>query len=161
MSKSYWLKKGTDISLISSSYMVIECLRSAKILKNYSVNVEVVDIQCLRPLDSKTIIKSVQKTKNAIIVDNGGMNYGISSEIIANLYENLSRKEKKNFSIIRIGPPDNPIPSTRELAKFCYPNYLDIIKKVERILKKKFKNLEKYKDDIPLDLPNKNFMGPF
>ena len=161
LGKAKVIKKGTDISLISSSYMVIECLRSAKILKNYSVNVEVVDIQCLRPLDSKTIIKSVQKTKNAIIVDNGGMNYGISSEIIANLYENLSRKEKKNFSIIRIGPPDNPIPSTRELAKFCYPNYLDIIKKVERILKKKFKNLEKYKDDIPLDLPNKNFMGPF
>jgi pyruvate/2-oxoglutarate/acetoin dehydrogenase E1 component len=141
--------------------MVIECLRSAKILKNFSVNVEVIDIQSLRPLDTKTIINSVKKTKNAIIVDNGGMTYGISSEIMASLYENLSSNKKKNFSIKRIGLPDHPIPSTRELAKYCYPNYLDIIENIEKMIKKKFKNLKKYKDDIPSDQPNKNFMGPF
>ena len=161
LGKAKNLKKGSDITLISSSYMVIECLRSAKILKNFSLNVEVVDIQSLRPLDMKTIIKSVKKTKKAIIVDNGGMNYGISSEIMTVLYENLSSKEKKNFSIKRMGLSDNPIPSTRELAKYCYPNYLSIIKTIEKIMKKKFRNLDKYKDDIPLDQPNKNFMGPF
>ena len=66
---------------------------------------------------------------------------------------------------VKVSPPlalpDNPIPSTRELAKYCYPNYLDIIKKIEKLFKKKFKNLEKYKDDVPLDQPNKDFMGPF
>lgn len=159
--KAKVIKKGSDITLISSSYMVIECLRSAKILKNFSINVEVIDIQSLRPLDTKTIINSVKKTKNAIIVDNGGMTYGISSEIMASLYENLSSNKKKNFSIKRIGLPDHPIPSTRELAKYCYPNYLDIIENIEKMIKKKFKNLKKYKDDIPSDQPNKNFMGPF
>ena len=42
--------------------------------------------------------------------------------------KNFSNKEKSICKIERIGPPDNPIPSTRELAKYCYPNYLDIIK---------------------------------
>ena len=71
------------------------------------------------------------------------------------------KKDKSICQIQRIGPPDNPIPSTRELAKYCYPNYLDIIKKIEKLFRKKFKNLEKYKDDVPLDQPNKDFMGPF
>ena len=51
--------------------MIIECLRCAEILKNYSINIEVVDIQSLRPLDIKTIVKSIKKTKKAVIVDNG------------------------------------------------------------------------------------------
>jgi pyruvate/2-oxoglutarate/acetoin dehydrogenase E1 component len=161
LGKARIAKKGLDVTLISSSYMVIECLRSAKILSNYSVNAEVVDIQSLRPLDINTIISSVKKTKKAVIVDNGGISYGISSEIMAKLYEYFSVKNKNSFQITRIGPPDNPIPSTRELAKYCYPNYLDIIKKVQSLLKKKFKNLEIYRNNIPLDQPNKDFMGPF
>ena len=65
LGKAKILKKGTDISFISSSYMVIECLRSAKILKDFKINAEVIDIQSLRPLDIKTILKSVKKTKSS------------------------------------------------------------------------------------------------
>lgn len=161
LGKANILKKGKDISFISSSYMVIECLRSAKILKDFKINAEVIDIQSLRPLDMKTILKSVRKTKKAIIVDNGGINYGISSEIIAKIFENINKKEKSNFQIKRVGPPDNPIPSTRELAKYCYPGYIEIIHAAERILNMKIKNLSTYKSKLPSDQPNKNFMGPF
>ena len=75
----------------------MECLRCAEILKKYSIQVEVVDLQSLRPLDINTIMKSVRKTKKALIVDNGGMMYGISSEIISKIHENLKFKEKINF----------------------------------------------------------------
>ena len=115
LGKAKILKKGRDITLVSSSYMVTECLRSAQILKNYSINVEIVDIQSLRPLDIKTIIKSIKKTKKAIIVDNGTLTYGISSEIMTKVYENLDQREKKDIFINRIGLIDSPIPS----AKSC------------------------------------------
>ena len=155
------LKKGKHITLISSSYMILECLRASKILKDYSIDAEVVDIQSLRPLDINTIFNSVKKTKKAIIVDNGGMNFGISSEIIAKIYEKLSIKEKSKFNLSRLGLSDNPIPSTRKLAKYCYPNYLNILKSVEKMLNKKFHNIQRYKNTLPSDQPNKNFMGPF
>ena len=161
LGKANILNKGKDITLISSSYMIVECLKCAKILKNYSINVEVVDIQSYRPLDIGTILRSVKKTKRAIVVDNGGISYGISSEIVAKLYENLKTNEIKKILISRIGLSDNPIPSTRELAKYCYPNYLDIIKIIEKTLKKKFKNIKKIKNDTPSDQPDKNFIGPF
>ena len=161
LGKAKVLKKGKNISLISSSYMIVECLRCAEILKQYSIDVEVVDIQSLRPLDIKTIINSIRKTKKALVVDNGGMNYGISSEIIAKVYENLNPSEIKKMSIKRIGLTDNPIPSTRELAKYCYPDYQSIIKNVKQILNSKIKFTKKFKINFPSDQPNKNFMGPF
>ncbi len=161
LNKAKILKKGTDITLISSSYMVIECLRSASILRDSNVKAEVIDIQSLRPLDIKTIIKSAKKTKKILIVDNGGISFGISSEIMAKIYENITKKEKSQLIIKRIGPPDNPIPSTRELAKYCYPNHMSIVREAEKILNINVKNLSSYKSKILSDQPNKNFMGPF
>jgi pyruvate/2-oxoglutarate/acetoin dehydrogenase E1 component len=161
LDKAKVLRKGSKITLIASSYMVIECLRGASILKEYSISAEVIDIQSLRPLDIKTLVKSARKTKKIIIVDNGGMSYGISSEIIAKIYEELSPKERSIIIIKRIGPPDNPIPSTRALAKYCYPNYINIVDEAKKMLKIKITSLKKYDDKIPLDQPNKNFMGPF
>ena len=68
---------------------------------------QVVDLQSLRPLDINTIMKSVRKTKKVLMVDNGGMMYGISSEIISKINENLNLKEKNKFLIERIGLSDN------------------------------------------------------
>jgi acetoin:2,6-dichlorophenolindophenol oxidoreductase subunit beta len=164
LDKAEILRTGNDITLISSSYMVIECLRSASILKKFKIKAEVVDLRSLRPLDSKTIIKSVKKTKNVLIVDNGWMSYGIGSEIMARIFENLTKKEKKIFKMYRIGPMDAPVPSTRALAKFCYKDYRDIVRTSLQILKKESLiklSLSKLKNNTPSDQPSKNFLGPF
>ncbi len=159
--KAAVLNKGKDITIISSSYMVIECLRSSKILENYSINVEIVDLQSLRPLDIKTIMKSVKKTKKVLVVDNGIISFGISAEIIAKIYENLKTDEKKKIILKRIGMLDAPVPSSRELAKYNYPNYLTICKTVGKLLNKKLNNLNKYNTKTSSDQPNNKFMGPF
>jgi len=162
LGKAEIIKKGKHITLISSSYMTIECLRCAEILKKYSIHVEIVDLQSLRPLDIKTIMKSVKKTKKALVVDNGGMMYGISSEIISKIHENLNSSEKNKFLIKRIGISDNPIPSTRSLAKYCYPTYDDLVDKVNQMLEIKLKIKNKLlSKNIATDQPNLNFTGPF
>ena len=64
----------------------------------------------------------------------------------------------------RIGPLESSVPSTRELAKYCYKDYKDIVKSVLKILKKNnfnTNNLKKYSNNVPSDQPNKNFLGPF
>ena len=159
--KAKVLRKGRDITIISSSYMVVECLRSSKILKEYSINVEIVDLQSLRPLDINTIMRSVKKTKKVLVVDNGMMNFGISAEIMAKIYENLKTAEQKKIILKRIGLLDAPIPSSRELAKYSYPNYLTICKTVGKLLNKNLKNINKFDNKMPSDQPNNKFMGPF
>ena len=67
--KNQIYKKRKDITLISNSYTITECLNLRDFKKNF-ISVEIIDLQSLRPLDCKTIIKSVQKTKKTLIIDN-------------------------------------------------------------------------------------------
>jgi pyruvate/2-oxoglutarate/acetoin dehydrogenase E1 component len=153
-------KKGSDITIVSSSYMSIETLKAAEILKKYKVDAEIIDLRTLRPLDIKPVVRSVKKTKKLLVVDNGWTQFGISSEIISRIatVKNLN----KDLIIMRIGIADTPIPSTRKLAKLCYPDCIDICMEVEKILNLKFKNLSlKFNNYRAQDIPNKNFTGPF
>jgi pyruvate dehydrogenase E1 component beta subunit len=153
------VKKGSDISIISFSYALIECLKAWKILKKLGVNAEIIDLQSLKPIDKKIILNTARKTKKVLIVDNGWKIYGISSEVISIIAENI---ELKNMIIRRIGLADNPVPSTQALSKFCYPEVFNIIKIIEKMLKKNFSNLNKfYKKPKSFDQPNEEFLGPF
>ena len=158
--KSKIIKKGHDLTIVSSSYMTIESLKASEILSVYGINAEVIDLRTLRPLDIKPVLNSIKKTKKLLVVDNGWTQYGISSEIITRVA--TVKKLNRNVVISRMGIADSPIPSTRSLAKLCYPDCLDICLEVEKILNIKFKNLSsKFKSFRAQDVPNKNFTGPF
>ena len=157
--KSKIIHRGNDITIVSSSYMSIESLKTAKILKSFNVNAEVIDLRSLRPLDVNPILSSVKKTKNLLVVDNGWMKYGISSEIIASIVDNIKNLSK--ITIKRIGISDNPIPSTRSLAKHCYQDIYSILKAVLKMKNIKYSNLNAYKIYSATDVPDKDFTGPF
>ena len=86
------VKKGSDISIISFSYALIECLKAWKILKKLGVNAEIIDLQSLKPIDKKIILSTARKTKKVLVVDNGWKIYGISSEVISIIAENILLK---------------------------------------------------------------------
>ena len=160
LGKAKVANKGKDLTIVSNSLMTIEVLKCLKIFKKYNINPEIIDLRSIRPLDKKTILKSVSKTKRLLAVDNGWTNYGISSEIISLVSENLLKKLKSKP--IRIGINDSPIPSTRALAKYCYPGVNEIIKSAFKLLNKKIDKKDLIK--LPLnktDIPHNNFKGPF
>ena len=151
--------EGKDITIVSHSYMTVEALKAVKILKKYDISCEVIDLRSLRPLDQETILNSVNKTKRLLVLDNGWTRYGVSAEIIATVVES-------NSTILacppkRIGIEDVPIPSTRELAKHCYPNPVKITQEVFNVLGKEIPSLEEEMNDFPSDIPDQNFSGPF
>jgi pyruvate dehydrogenase E1 component beta subunit len=156
--KSRYVTRGNDLTIVTFSYMVSEAIRVHKILRENKIRVEIIDLQSLRPLDKEKFLKSAKKTRKILVIDNGLTKYGISSEILAIISENM----KKNVYVIkRIGVTDTPIPSTVALAKFSYPNQFTIIKEIEKLINKKIIITKNFKQDIRYDQPNKNFMGPF
>jgi pyruvate dehydrogenase E1 component beta subunit len=157
--KSRYVTRGKHITIITFSYMVIEAIKVLKILKDNNIQAEIIDLQSLRPLDKEKFLSSAKKTKRILVIDNGWMQYGISSEILAIISENL--KNKKNYKIDRVGVLDTPIPSTVALAKFCYPNQSSIIKKIEKLINKKIKIKEIYKSKFKPDQIDQDFIGPF
>jgi acetoin:2,6-dichlorophenolindophenol oxidoreductase subunit beta len=156
INKAKIINKGDDITIISFSYALIECLKALKFLKKNKINCDLIDLRSLRPIDFRTIIKSASKTKKVLIVDNGMVFNGVSSEISATINEEIKEKIK----IKRIGVIQSPIPSTISLAKYCYPDDNQIIQEVLKILNLKKKKVKQKKDFKP-DQPDKNFLGPF
>jgi pyruvate/2-oxoglutarate/acetoin dehydrogenase E1 component len=154
---SRYVSRGKDLTIITFSYTVIQSLKINKLLLENNISAEIIDLVSLRPLDNLKFLKSAKKTKRVLILDNGWMKYGISSEISAIINEKINFKVK----VVRLGNADAPIPSTASLAKFSYPSDINIIDKISMLLKKKIKLGRNFQNKIPSDQPDKNFTGPF
>ncbi len=163
--KASIVKKGEAITIVSTSHMTIESIKAANLLKKMGINPEIIDVRTLKPLDEQTIFDSVSKTKRLLVADLGYKSFGAAAEIIAAVSENQKVKLLTNPQ--RITSPDLPTPSTPALAKYYYPRYIDIARKVVKMVggnRKKLEVLikEEEKNRItPLDVPDKDFKGPF
>lgn len=148
-------KEGKDITIVATSHMVLESLRAANILSAYGISVEVIDPIWIKPLDIAMIIKSVEKTKNLLVVDNGWLTCGFSSEVIAQVFENTNEK----FCAARIGFAESTCPTTRELENYFYPNPMTIVESVVKLLKRKI-NIN-FDDSALFSKEANEFKGPF
>lgn len=159
------LQKGSDITIVSTSYMVIESMRAAHILTSMGISAEIVDIRCLKPLDTTDIINSVIKTQRLLVADTGYESFGIASEVIAKT--SMDPRIQLHCSPQSITLSDIPTTTSWAEAKDYYPTYLDITATVATMLKKpkkitqKILEEERAKNTIPSDIPDPTFTGPF
>jgi transketolase len=93
--KSYIYKEGTDISVITTGTMTYMALAAAEELDKDGISVEVVHVPTIKPLDSETILKSVQKTEHVITAEEGQINGGLGGAIAELLGENLPTPMKR------------------------------------------------------------------
>ncbi len=150
------IKKGKDLTLVSISYATIQSMQVIKILENNGLSIEHIDLISTRPINYKTIVNSVKKTKKIVVIDIGWIPFSTSSEIIAFLNDNLNIK----INSLRIGNADHPTPASPSLAKKYYPSIFDMTKKILKFMNIEFRNLKEEKDYI-VDKPDESFTGPF
>lgn len=159
------IKRGRDVTIICVSYMTIEGLKAARILKKENINAEIIDLRSLKPIDMKTIIKSLKKTGRVVITDTGVKYLGIGAEILAEILE-YDRNILK-ASPIRISLPDLPTPTSFRLAENYYPTYKTMVEKILIMFGKSKQHTQKIikglksKEKVYSDVPDKNFTGPF
>jgi pyruvate dehydrogenase E1 component beta subunit len=149
------LRKGSDITIVASSWMNVEAVAAADILKKAGVSVEVIDPRTIVPLDEELINTSVAKTGRCIIVDNDWLFCGFSAELAARISEACFGKLKA--PVRRIGFTHTPCPTARHLENGFYPNAKNIIKEIEKMLGLSQMNL----DGIEFYSHEKRFKGPF
>ena len=125
-------KEGSDVTLVAIGCLVVDALKASKKLEQEGVSVEVIDPRTLSPLDSRTIIKSVMKTKRLIVLDPGWQSFGAASEIISLVSEKCSHIMKKNP--LKITLPDSHTPMSAPLEKKYYVKVDDIVLKIKKII---------------------------
>ncbi len=151
-------REGNDLTIVATSYMVVEATKAADFLKSNGISVEVIDLRTLQPLDEDIFLTSVRKTGKVLVVDSGYYTGGFAGEII-------SRITEKEFASLHCAPqritlPDHPTPSTPGLTKYYYPRAKHIVEKACLMLGR---GDIIYEEDlsIPLDVPDNSFTGPF
>ena len=162
LGKAKILKKGKDITILSISYLNIEAVKAAKfLLSEYKIDAEVIDIRTIKPMDWKTIFKSIKKTGRLLVLDTASITGSISSDIIAKVVTEMSILLKSPPA--RMAMPDIPEPTSYGLAKEFFLSDVNIVNSVLKILKVKIKNSlnKKILRIRNYDQPYMNFTGPF
>lgn len=118
-------REGRDLTIITCGGMVLKVDEAAAELKEKGVDVEIIDLRSLAPLDKETILKSVAKTKRAMVVDEGPMVGGVTSEIAAVVQENLFSDLKG--PVVRVGAQHLPPPHSPPLVEAMIPDVKKIV----------------------------------
>lgn len=150
-------REGSDATVLASSYMVVEALTAASALADVGVEVEVVDVRALRPLDTTTIVASARKTRHVLVADTSWQTAGMSGELVATVAEHA-------FDALRQAPrrltmPDVPVPTARGLSRFSYPRAGDVVAVVADMIG--LARPPEVPEPEHLDVPDASFTGPF
>ncbi len=161
----YVIKNGKDLTIVACAYDVVLSLMVAKTMESFNVSIEVINFLCLTPSNYKNIYKSIKKTKKLITIDINSTFYGASSELLANI---LCSGFPLDLPPVRLGAKGLFSPSSRHLADDYFINICDIAIAILDLLKidkgernKIMKEIINLNRDIPNDVPNKGFSGPF
>ena len=125
-------REGKDITLITYSRMTYLSLEAADQLAKEGIDVEIVDLRTLKPLDFDLIAESVKKTNNVLIVHEACLTGGFGGEIAARIGQELF--DYLDSPITRIGAKDVPIPFSPVMENFVLPQMSDIVEGVKKIL---------------------------
>lgn len=126
-------RNGKDVTVVSTSWMTVEALRAAEVLTQRGVELEVVDVRSVSPLQSEMIEESVRKTGHCIVADYDWTFCGFAAELAASISHRCFGTLK--HPVEQLGFAHVPCPTTRPLENLFYPSAIKIIRTVERILK--------------------------
>lgn len=119
-------RPGCDLSIITYSVMVDRALEAAERLAAEGIEVEVVDVRTLRPLDEATIIESARRTGRVLVVHEAVRTGGFGGEIVARIVES-DAFDLLDAPIRRLAGRETPIPYNRTLERSVVPQVEDIV----------------------------------
>ncbi len=125
-------RPGKDITILTYSRMTYLCLEAAEQLAKEKIDVEIVDLRTLKPLDFALIAESVKKTYNVLIVHEACLTGGFGGEIAARIGEELF--DYLDAPVMRIGAKDVPIPFSPVMEDFVLPKASDVVEGVKKVL---------------------------
>jgi len=123
-------RSGTDVTIVAWSKMVGFALEAAEALAEEGIDVEVVDLRTLVPLDEETILTSIAKTGRLVVVHEAHRRAGFGGEIAATVAEHAF--DALRAPVMRVASRDVPIPMAPNLERFVLPSVGDIVHAVRR-----------------------------
>ncbi len=123
---------GRDVTVIASGILVWHAMAAAQSLAADGIEVEVVDVRTISPLDEDTIGRSVRKTGRVVVAAEACRSYGPTSE-----WGMVAMEQAFDYlkaPIVRIAGRDTPIPFADSIEKGCWPEVEDLVRAVRKVM---------------------------
>ena len=124
-------REGCDLSVISYGAMVHVALEAAETLAGEGIDMEVVDLRTLMPLDREAVIATAKKTSKVILLHEDTLTGGLGGELAAIIGEPAF--DYLDGPLTRIAPPDTPVPFSPSLEKAFLPNAETVAEKAREL----------------------------
>jgi pyruvate dehydrogenase E1 component beta subunit len=130
--KSKVQRAGKDATIVTYSKGLEISLKAADELAKDGIEVEIVDLRSLRPLDMEPVIESFKKTNRAVIVEEGWKSFGVGAEISSRIYEQAF--DYVDAPVRRVAQKEVPLPYNRTLEQSALPQVADVVAAVKEVL---------------------------
>jgi len=131
--KAKVIRCGNDVTVVSYSRMVLEALKAADVLAQEGIDVEVIDLRTIVPLDRQAVLDSLAKTHRLVIAHEAVQDFGVGAELAA-----MAANEGfwyLDAPVARVAPPAMPAPYAPSLEKLWLPDSVTIADTVRRTVR--------------------------
>ena len=125
------VREGAEVTVLAYSIAVARALEAAESAVADGIDVEIIDLRTLRPLDTETVLASVRKTNRAVIVDEGWPFCGIASELSALLMEHAF--DDLDAPVARVTGKDVPMPYAANLERLALPQAEEVAAAIKAV----------------------------
>ena len=131
--KAVHFQEGNDVTIVATGHLVWEALEAAKKLNEQNISTDVINIHTIKPLDSESIIKSVQKTKCIVTAEEHMLNGGLGDSIA----QLLSRELPSPLEMVGVNDTFGESGTPRQLMEKYGLTSNDIINAVNKVIARK------------------------
>ncbi|MCA1566776.1 MAG: alpha-ketoacid dehydrogenase subunit beta [Acidobacteria bacterium] len=129
--KARTARAGRDLSIITFGAQVLNALDAAAELEREGLDVEVIDLRTLAPMDKEAILASVKKTNKVLILHEAARTGGIGGEIAATIAEEAF--EWLDAPVVRVASIDTPVPYSPPLEEYHLPQIKDVLEAARKL----------------------------
>ncbi|PIS01677.1 MAG: pyruvate dehydrogenase complex E1 component subunit beta [Chlamydiae bacterium CG10_big_fil_rev_8_21_14_0_10_35_9] len=130
--KAKVIREGKHVTLVSYSRMLKKCMAAAEELKKKGIEVEVIDIRTIKPLDIATICQSVKKTNHCLVVEEGHIFSGIAAEIGFQIIEHCF--DYLDAPLVRLCQKETPLPYAKNMEAETTPTKERIVEALTKLV---------------------------
>jgi pyruvate dehydrogenase E1 component beta subunit len=124
-------RQGKDVTIVSFGIGMTYALKAAEELAKEGIEAEVIDLRTIRPMDTATVVASVQKTGRCVTVEEGFPQSGVGAEIAARIMQEAF--DYLDAPVTRVTGKDVPMPYAANLEKLALPNVADVVQAAKAV----------------------------
>jgi pyruvate dehydrogenase E1 component beta subunit len=129
--KAKIVRPGSDVTIVAWSMGMSYALKAAEQLAGDGIEAEVIDLRTLKPMDTDTLIASVQKTGRAVTVEEGWAQSGVGAEIAARIMERAF--DYLDAPVARVTGKEVPMPYAANLEKLALPSVAEVVEAAKAV----------------------------